>query len=83
MAEEEKEGRRTTVADFEMSCPHCDGLCSVTVFRRTITPATPAETELLPVVKPGGQGDLGLDVPPPEGDEVETKKGKGGKKKGK
>lgn len=83
--EQEKGGRRTAVADFEMNCPHCEGLCSVTVFRRTITAMVPAETELIPVVTAGGQGSLDLDVNPPEGGaEVETKaKGKRGGKKSK
>jgi hypothetical protein len=68
----DKEGRRVTVADFEMDCPHCGKKVSVTVFRRTIKAMVKAITELIPVVKPGGQGDLGLGVEAP-GDKVEAK----------
>jgi hypothetical protein len=69
--EQDKEGRRTTIADFEMDCIHCHKKMTVTVFRRTIKAAIKAITELIPVVKAGGQGDLGLGVEPP-GDEVEA-----------
>lgn len=79
--EDDGEGRRTKVVDFEMHCPHCEGLCSVAVFRRTITPAEPAITELIPIIRKGGQASLDLGVPNETGPEVEAGKVGGGRKR--
>ena len=57
---EEKEGRRAKVVDLEWDCPHCNKACCGTVVRQTITPAVPAETELVAVVKKDDQKKLDL-----------------------
>lgn len=57
---EEQEGRRAKVVDLVWDCPYCDKPCSATVVRQTITPAVPAETELVAVVKKDDQRKLDL-----------------------
>lgn len=56
----DKKGRESKVVDLEWDCPHCDKPCCATVVRQTVTPATPAETKLLAVVRKDSQATLDL-----------------------
>lgn len=58
--EPETKGREAKVVDLEWDCPWCEEGCCATVMRQTITPATPAETRLVAIVRKDNQGKLDL-----------------------